>query len=321
MNEKPYFKFSDYLKERYHAKVYKLPVNIPCTCPNRDGTLSNRGCIFCGDEGAGFETRPAAMPVAQQLRENRAYMGRQYKACKFIAYFQSFSSTYLKPEIFHAYLEETLQPDIVAVYISTRPDCISDMHIASMKMLLDRGVDVVAELGLQSVNEDTLRFLNRGHGVEAFTRTAQKLHKAGIQTCAHVITDIPADTSEDVLACARYLNDTGVSQVKIHSLYILEGTELADLYRAGLMIPLSLESYLERTISFLECLSPRICIQRLIGRAPEERTVYANFGMSWWKVQALLEEKMRQEGRWQGKHFPEPFDHTALQTPREIHNE
>lgn len=301
MKEKLYNRFSDYLKDRYQARVYKLPVNIPCTCPNRDGTLSTRGCIFCGSEGAGFETHPASVSVKDQLQKNMAYIGSRYKADKFIAYFQSFSSTYLDPDRFSRYLEEALLPGVVAVYISTRPDCISEAHISAMKAVMEKGPDVVVELGLQSINENTLRFINRGHGVEAFTYAAARLKKEGIGTGAHVITDFPADSIDDVIACARYLNGLGVDQAKCHSLYILEGTELGELYRQGCFLPLGLEAFLERTISFLEYLSPRIIVQRLLGRAPEDRVLYANFGMSWWRVQAILEEKMKAEGRFQGR--------------------
>lgn len=301
MEEKLYNRFSDYLKDRYHARVYKLPVNIPCTCPNRDGTLSRRGCIFCGSEGAGFETLPSSVTVREQLDKNMAYVGRRYKADKFIAYFQSFSSTYLDPERFSYYLEETLLPGVVAVYISTRPDCISQAHVSAMKSIMEKGLDVVVELGLQSINENTLSFINRGHGVDAFTKAAVLLKKEGIGTGAHVIIDFPSDSKDDVIACARYLSDLGIDQVKCHSLYILEGTELGELYHQGRFIPLDLEAFLERTISFLEVLSPRIIIQRLLGRAPEERVLYANFGMSWWRVLAILEERMKAEGRFQGR--------------------
>jgi len=301
MKEKLYNRFSDFLKDRYQARVYKLPVNIPCTCPNRDGTLSRRGCIFCGSEGAGFETHPASVSVREQLQKNMAYIGRRYKADRFIAYFQSFSSTYLDPESFSRYLEETLLPGVVAVYISTRPDWLAQAHLSAMKSINEKGLDVVVELGLQSVTEDTLRFIHRGHGVEAFTKAAALLKREGIGTGAHVITDFPSDSKDDVISCARYLNSLGIDQVKCHSLYILEGTELGDLYQQGIFLPLDLESFIERTIAFLEALSPHIIVQRLLGRAPEDRVLYANFGMSWWKVQAILEEKMRAGGRFQGR--------------------
>ncbi|MCX7773951.1 MAG: TIGR01212 family radical SAM protein [Clostridia bacterium] len=296
-----YYPFSQFLLERYGAKVYKLPVNIPCTCPNRDGTKSRTGCIFCGEEGAGFETHSSEVSVKDQLLTNMAYIHKKYKATRFIAYFQSYSSTYLPADVLERYLEECLLEGIVGIYVSTRPDCIEESHIEIFNKCVHRGLDVVVELGLQSVNENTLLFINRGHTVKDYVEASKRLHAAGIATCAHIITDIPSDSMEDVVACAHFLNRLGTQQVKCHSLYVLDNTGLGSLYKKGQFKPLELSDYLERTIAFVEHLHPDIAVQRLIGRAPEERTLYANFGMSWWKVLALLEEKMSLENRFQGR--------------------
>jgi len=299
-----YNRFSDYLKEKYKAKVYKLPVNIPVTCPNRDGRLSNKGCIFCGDEGAGFENLSSCLSVRDQLLKNMAYIKAKYKAEKFIAYFQNFSNTYLPIEKFKKYMNEACIEDIAAIYISTRPDCITDAYLDFLKELRDNmGVDIVIELGLQTVNYHTLEFLKRGHTLAEFIDAVLRIKKHGLEVCAHYIVDLPMDNEGDVIEGAKILSALDVDQVKCHSLYILKGTELGDMYERGEIAPVELEEYINRVIMFLEYLNPRIVVQRLIGRAPEERTLFCSWNTSWWKVRDMVEEKMTREGRFQGRCF------------------
>jgi radical SAM protein (TIGR01212 family) len=297
-----YYKFSDYLVKTYCEKVYKIPVNIPVTCPNRDGAISNEGCVFCGDEGAGFETLSPDIPVQEQLRRNISYISEKYHAKKYIAYFQNYTSTYCSVEQFHEYLQQAVIDDVVALYISTRPDCLGNEYLEIMSEIKNsRNVDVVIEIGLQSANYNTLLKLNRGHGLADFIDSVLRAKTYGLKTCAHMITDIPMDSICDIIESARILSAVGVDQVKCHSLYILKGTTLGQWYSKGLFKPLDESDFIERTITFLEYLSNRIVVQRLIGRAPEDRRLFCNWSTSWWKIVEKIEEKMKQENRFQGK--------------------
>jgi len=299
-----YNRFSDYLKNRYGTKVYKLPINILATCPNRDGRVSSRGCIFCGEEGTGFENLPNSMSIEEQIKRNSSFIGDNYNSERFIAYFQNYSNTYLPFEAFKENIREACVENVVAVYISTRPDCISDRYLEFLKKVKDeKSIDIVIELGLQTVNYRTLMFLNRGHGLAEFIDAATRIKKYGLESCAHYITDLPMDSMEDVVEGARVISALGINQVKCHSMYILKGTVLGDMFERGSIEPLPLEDFIERTISFLEYLGPEIVIQRLIGRAPEDRTLFCNWSTSWWKVRDMLEEKMTREGRCQGSRF------------------
>ncbi len=315
-----YNRFSEYLKGKYGSKVYKLPVNLCTTCPNRlgavrrpidtvgDGTADNDaltgGCIFCGDEGAGFEMLSPEMSITAQLEANRRYIGDKYKAAKYIAYFQNYSNTYLPAENFGKAMQEACAEGIVAVYISTRPDCIDDRRIGILRELSEeKGVDVVVEMGLQSVNPATLRWLKRGHGLAEFIDAALRLKKSGIGVCAHMINDLPPDDTSDVIESAKFLSALQIDQVKCHSLYILENTELGDLYKSGSFKPLGMDEFIERTILFLEYLSPEIVVQRLIGRAPAERTLFCSWSTSWRRIHDMIVEKMQAEGRYQGRRF------------------
>ncbi len=308
-----YNKFSDYLKNKYGTKVYKLPLNLPVTCPNRDGNISWLGCIFCGDEGAGFENLSCEMSVANQLKQNAKYIGKNYGSQKFIAYFQNYSNTYLPFEVFRENISEACVDDIVAIYISTRPDCISDRYMEYLSNVKnDKGVDIVIELGLQTVNYHTLKQLNRGHSLAEFIDAALRIKKFGLEVCAHYITDLPMDDIDDVIEGAKILSALGVSQVKCHSLYILKNTELEQKYLNGELKPISMEDFIDRTIVFLERLNPDIVVQRLIGRAPADRTAFCNWSTSWWKVQEAIETEMTKRGSFQGKCFNYLNGGTAL---------
>jgi uncharacterized protein len=299
-----YNKFSDYLKSRYSARVYKLPVSIPVSCPNRDGRLSGSGCIFCGSEGAGFESLPQSLSVKEQLLRNAEYMGKNYKAEKFIAYFQNYSNTYIPLESFGKYMREACLDGVAAIYISTRPDCINDAWLAFLKELkTEKHIDIVIELGLQSVNCKTLRSLARGHGLAEFIDAVLRIKRFGLETCAHMINDLPMDSLEDVVEGSRILSALGVDQVKCHSLYILKDTVLGEMYEHGELIPLSMEEFISRTIAFLENLSPEIVVQRLIGRAPEERSLFCSWNTSWRKIQDEIEMRMHRDGSFQGRLF------------------
>jgi radical SAM protein (TIGR01212 family) len=164
-------------------------------------------------------------------------------------------------------------------------------------------VDIVLELGLQSTNNKTLKWLNRGHGLAEFVDAVLRIKKREMGVCAHMINDLPTDEIVDVMEGSKLLSVLKVDQVKCHSLYILEGTALGDSYKRAEFQPLTMDDFIERTIVFLEYLDPKIVVQRLLGRAPAERTLFCNWNTSWWKVQEAIERKMQQEGRYQGRCF------------------
>ena len=299
-----YNKFSCYLKDKYGEKVYKIPLNTKVTCPNRDGTLGIGGCIFCGEDGAGFEMLNSCIPIKDQLNKNMDYIGQNYNSKKFIAYFQNFSNTYIEFSLFKRYIIDCLVPDVVAIYISTRPDVVNDEYLNFLQSVRGKyNIDIVIELGLQTVNMKSLQLLKRGHFLSQFIDAVLRVKRYNLEVCAHMILDIPSDELDDVVEGARILSVLGVSQVKCHSMYILEGTVLGDQYKKGLIYPINKENYIERVISFLEYLSPKIVIQRLLGRAPKEKTLFCNWGASWWKIRDEIENKMLTEKRYQGSRF------------------
>lgn len=296
-----YNTYSKYLSEKFGEKVYKLPISLPLTCPNRDGTVGRGGCIFCGEEGGSFENLSSSISVREQLERNKRYIGNKYKAKKFIAYFQNFTNTYLPFESFKECIDQVLLEDMVGVSISTRPDCINDNYLEYLSKIKDiYNIDITIELGLQTVNYSTLEKINRGHTLAEFIDASIRIKRYGLRNCTHIILNLPWDTEADVIENAKVLSALGIDEVKLHALYIVDGTALGTLYKNGEIALISKEEYIERVILFLEYLDPNIVIQRIIGRAPEENSLFVNWNESWWKIRdtiiALMESRNSRQG-------------------------
>lgn len=294
--------YSDYLKNRYGQKVYKLPVGLPVTCPNRDGVCGITGCTFCGEIGAGYENLPADMTVNEQLLTNKAHITPKYKAEKFIAYFQNFSNTYLPIEELKGYIEEACHEDVVGIAIATRPDCVNDQYLEMLVEIKKKNnIDICIELGLQSVNYHSLIKVKRGHTLAEFLDATYRIKKYGLEVCAHLILNLPWDDMTDVIENAKILSAIQVDQVKLHALYIVKGTQMAREYEAGQLELISREEYIERVITFLEYLNKDIVVQRLIGRAPESNTLFSNWKTGWWKIRDNITKTMEERNTYQGR--------------------
>lgn len=298
---KRYRAISAFLKEKYGEKVYKLPVALPLTCPNRDGSAGVGGCVFCGEIGAGYENLPASMTVQEQLVKNIAHIAPKYKAYKYIPYYQNFSNTYLEPKRFKEYMEAGCIDSTVGLAIATRPDCINDTYLEILKGIKETyGVDIYLEYGLQSVNYHTLEKINRGHGMAEFIDAVLRTKRYGFSVCAHMIVNLPWDTMTDTIEGARILTALGVDQVKLHALYIVKNTLMAKWYEEKQFELISADEYIERVIAFLRYLDKDIVLQRLVGRAPEENTLFTNWSMGWWRIQEEIERRMDERDVRQG---------------------
>lgn len=297
-----YRNYSDYLKETYGEKVYKIPIALPVTCPNRDGTLSKEPCIFCGSIGADYETKALGLGITRQLDRSIAHVGPKYKAKKFIAYFLNFTNTYAAPSDFKTWIYEAMShPDVVAVDVSTRPDCIHEVYLDILKEASERyGKDVTIELGLQSSNVHTLEKIGRCHTAAEYIDAALRIGRYGFGQCTHVIADLPWDDRLDVVETAKLISVLPVTEVKLHSLYIVKGTALADMYERGEVILSSMEEYMERVLLFLSYLRKDIVIQRIVGRASGGNTLTVNGGSPWWDVKKRIDALMEERQIFQG---------------------
>lgn len=298
-----YQSYSKYLKEKYGEKIYKLPINLPISCPNRiDG---NGGCSFCAECATGFEAMDQQIPVRTQLEETKALIAKKYHAKKYIAYFQNYTNTFMPLEIFENYILEAANfPDIVEISISTRPDCIRDDYLSFLEKIKEQfQISITIELGLQIANDHLLKELNRGHSLAEYIDAAMRIKQYGFTLCTHIILNLPGSDRIDVVETAKIITILQCDIVKIHSLYIAKNTRLCTAYENGTIEVCSKEEYFARISLFLEHLSPGMIIERMFSRIPEKDAVFCNWQTSWWKLKDELEQWMTDHDVYQGKKF------------------
>jgi len=271
--KKPYYDLNAFLRERFGCRVQKISVDAGLSCPNRDGTLSTGGCIYCNARGSGTGAHLRGMGIAEQLEKGKAFLSKRYKARKFLAYFQSYSNTYAPVETLERLYAEALGvPDVVGLSIGTRPDCVDESKLALLESLA-RDHLIWIEYGLQSARDETLARINRGHDFQCFERAVAATRGRGIHICAHVILGLPGETRNHMRRTADALAALKIDGVKLHLLYVVKGTPLETLYRDGDYQPLEQAEYVDLVCDFLERLPPETVIQRLTGDPHEEELV------------------------------------------------
>ena len=272
-----YRSLSDAMKERFGTKVYRLALTTGATCPNRDGTLGYGGCIFCSEGGSGEFAAPL-LQVKEQIRQATKRVSAKFSPSipeeerKYIAYFQSFTNTYGDEDaLLSMFREAAAEPGICAVAIGTRPDCLSEKMISGLSEL-NKEVPVWVELGLQTIHEDTARFIRRGYALPVFEDAAHRLKAAGLEVIVHIILGLPGETRERMLETVRYVGDfvPRLDGIKISLLYVLRGTDLADLYAAGQVPEMTLEEYAALIVDCLRILPEDMTVHRLTGDGPKK---------------------------------------------------
>ncbi len=262
---KRYRSFASYLRETFGCRVQKIGLDAGFTCPNRDGTCGVGGCSYCDNASFSHHSSATTPPIAleQQLACGIENMAQRYQEIRFIAYFQAFTSTHAPLEDLHRAYEVIRRfPEIVGLFISTRPDCVSEQVLRLIASYRDDYLTWL-ELGLQSANDKTLRQINRGHNSADFSRAVERAHEYGLPVCAHIILGLPGETWDTMLATADFLTAHKIESVKIHCLHVMEGTRLADQWRAGEVKLLEQQEYVLLACNFLEHLVPEVIIQRL----------------------------------------------------------
>ncbi len=303
-----YFKYSALMRDLYGEKVYKLPVNYATTCPNRDGTKGTGGCIFCSEKGSSHEAWGREVDIKEQIIKNKEYIGPRYGAKKFDVYFQSYTNTYMPLDIFKGMIATAADSTdgIVSMSISTRPDCIDERYLEYLKEISEeKNLGITIELGLQSVNGQTLEKINRGHTLADYVKSVLLIKSYGFSVCTHLISTLPWDDINALVDAAELLNvlcGYGDS-VKLHTLYIEDGTVLGEMYKSGEITVPSMEEYILRTSAFLSRLRDDIAISRLTGRVSSENSLFENWGRSHWVVEEELRKYMEQNGIYQGRDY------------------
>lgn len=259
-----YTTLNSYLKEKFGCKVYKISLDCGFTCPNRDGTLGYGGCIFCSEGGSGDFAESRALGVTEQIESGKERVKNKIKSGKYIAYFQAFTNTYADVNTLEKMFSEAINhPDIVALSIATRPDCLEQEKIELLSRL-NKIKPIFVELGLQTVNEKTAKYIRRGYTLDVYDDAVERLHEQGINVVTHLIIGLPYETKEDMLSSVKYVCKV-TDGIKLQLLHILNGTDLAKDYFEHKFEVLSLEEYTDIISECVKIIPENVVIHRLTG--------------------------------------------------------
>lgn len=295
---KHYHSLNDHLKRVFGEKVYKLSLDLGLTCPNRDGSLDTRGCIFCLAGSSHFASQCGNM--AERIEKARSLVAKKTKAEKFIAYFQSYTNTYAPTEYLRRVFYEVIgRDDIVGLSIATRPDCLPDDVIALLSEL--NGIKPVwVEIGLQTANEVTAEYIRRCYKNEVYVDAVKRLTREGIQTVTHIIIGLPGESESDALASVALAVAAGTDGVKLQLLHVLEGTDLCIDYNKGSFSALTLDEYMDILFSCIEHLPEDVVVHRITGDAPKAHLVAPLWSGDKKTVMNTINREMERRGLKQG---------------------
>jgi uncharacterized protein len=298
--EKRYTTFSDELRRVFGCRVHRISVDAGFSCPNRDGTVGNGGCIYCGGKGSGAHGILPGASISEQIEAGKEVMIRKYKAKRFLAYFQAYSNTYAPPEILRRLYDEALAVEgVVGLIVGTRPDCLPPETIDLLSGYA-RKTYFWLELGLQSPLDRTLELLRRGHDFAAFESAVRACREKRIRVCAHIILGLPGETRDDMLGTAAVLNGMGIDGVKIHLLHVMKDTPMAENYLRGEVTLLDRDEYVGLVCDFLERLRPEVSIQRLTGDGGHDHLLAPLWSLRKFEVLNAIDYELQRRGTRQG---------------------
>lgn len=295
LDNKRYHTLNYFFKTKFGQKVFKVPLNINSTCPNK----INGGCIFCSNNSAS-NISDNSVDILTQFEKAKNILEKKWPNSLYIAYFQSGTNTYNNIKKIKKYIDTLLTiPKVVGISIATRPDCLNDEWLKYFDEL-NKKTFLMIELGLQSSKEETLKFINRGHDVKCFTKEVKDLQKTKIFTVAHIINGLPFETKEDMINTVKYLNDLKIDAIKIHMLYISKNTKLADIYKKQNIEVLKKEEYIDIVCSQLEYINEKIVIERLTGDPIKDELIEPKWLLKKFCVLNDIDKEMVKRNIYQG---------------------
>lgn len=311
-NDKRYHSLDFYLKETFGEKVYRISLNGGMTCPNRDGTIGTGGCIFCSEGGSGDFAGNAALSVKEQIKSGKEKISGKSNCKKFIAYFQAYTNTYAPVAYLRKLFEAAIaEPDIAALSIATRPDCIND-EILKLLSELNEKKPVWIELGLQSIHVQTADFIRRGFSLSCYESCVRKLREQNLPVITHVILGLPTETREMMLQTIDYLAHSDIQGIKLQLLHILKHTALADIYAQKPFPIFSMEDYCSFITDCIERLPEHIVIHRITGDGPRRLLIAPLWSLDKKRVLNTIQKEFRQRDTWQGKLYRPDDGHITL---------
>lgn len=302
-NEKPYYSLDYFLKNKFQKKMVKLSLDAGFTCPNRDGTINNHGCIFCSARGSGDFTCNPTKSITEQIKIQKKIMSKKWPDAGYIAYFQAFTNTYAPIETLEQKYEEALScPDISAIAIATRPDCL-DEKILSLLKKISKKVYVWVELGFQTSNESTACLINRGYQNHIFETAVKNLNACHIDVVVHVILGLPYETKNDILSTISYVSGQSVQGIKLHMLHVLKNTPLEKIYLENPFSIFSIEEYVSIVCDCIAMLPDHIVIHRLTGDGPKDSLLAPLWGLKKRELLNMIHKKLKEDNLWQSKNI------------------
>lgn len=300
MRKKAFRLYSTYLKQHFGGRVHKISIDAGFGCPNREKGRDSHGCLFCEPGGSAAVGIERHEPIAVQLERAKELMRRKYRAKWFIAYFQPYSNTFAPTKVLRDCYDQALAvEDVVGLAVGTRPDCLPEETLDLLAEYVQRTY-LWLELGLQSIHDRSLDYIQRGHDYQCFLDSYQAAKQRGLRVCVHLILGLPGESREDILATAEEMARLKVDGVKLHLLHVLDGTPLGELYKQGKVPMLEMQEYVELAVDFIERLHPDTLIQRLTGDGPRHILLAPLWSMDKWEVLNAIDAELERRGSLQG---------------------
>lgn len=301
--DKRYKSLNYFLREKFGEKVFKISLDAGFSCPNRDGTISHGGCIFCSERGSGDFAGERCFSITKQFHDIKDMMNKKWKQGKYIAYFQAYTNTYAPIEVLRKKYNEAIEQEgVVAIAIATRPDCLGD-EVLDLLEEINNKVYLWVELGLQTSKDSTAKLINRGYNLEVFEKTVEKLHKRNIAVVVHTIFGLPEESEEDMINTVKYISKLPIQGVKFHLLHLMEDTPMVNLYKKGRLKFMTREQYINLICKAITLLPQNIVIHRLTGDAPRDILIGPMWSLNKWEILNAIDNCLKDNHWYQGLYF------------------
>ncbi|MCX7883994.1 MAG: TIGR01212 family radical SAM protein [Caloramator sp.] len=309
--DKRYNSLNYFLREKFNEKVFKISLDAGFSCPNRDGRISKGGCIFCSERGSGDFTGKSR-DIIEQFYEVKEMMNKKWKSGKYIAYFQAYTNTYAPIEVLREKYYSILNlKDVVGIAIATRPDCLP-LEVLDLLSEINQKTYLWVELGLQTINDETAKVINRGYDLETYIKAVKELKKRNIDVVSHVIFGLLGETKKDMLKTVEFVANTKTQGIKIHLLHLMKGTRLVDFYNEGKLKFLSFDEYVDLVVSSINILPENMVIHRLTGDSPRELLIEPIWSLKKWEVLNEIDKRLEEKDIWQGKGYVQKYEISNL---------
>ena len=301
--DKRYHSLNYFLREKFGEKIFKISLDGGFSCPNRDGTVSHGGCIFCSERGSGDFAGSRDFSIDKQFSDIKLMMNKKWKQGKYIAYFQAYTNTYAPVEVLREKYQEAIrQEGVVGLAIATRPDCLGE-EVLDLLEEISKKLYIWVELGLQTAKDSTAKLINRGYKKEVFEEAVKNLRGRGIDVVVHTIFGLPEESSEDMLDTVKYISRLPIQGVKFHLLHLMEGTPIVKLYEQGRLKFMSQEEYIELICKSITLLPEDIVVHRLTGDAPRELLIGPMWSLKKWEILNAIDNTLKDNNWYQSLYY------------------